>query len=189
MRVNTDKLAANVWETAAQLRADPAAGHVHPGVETQLIENVHARSDFVQYGKSFSFECDEAVERAGDGEAPSPLRYLLSGLAFCMQVWYAKGAALAGCHLEDLQIDVDTYMDMRGEHLIDDVPPHPQWMRIQARVASPSDAGTVLQMVDEANARCPVYSLISRAVPIYEHIWHNGDLIRNTFPNGLETGE
>lgn len=186
MRVNLEKLRDNVESTAGLLAADPTVGHVRPRVVTRLIEDVHARSDFVQYDKEFSFECDESEGRAGGGEAPSPLRYFLSGLAFCQQVWYAKGAAMAGCEITDLVIEVSTYMDMRGEHLIDGVPPNPQWIVIDADVDSPSTPDRVLGMVDEANARCPVYNLVVRAVPIYERIRHRGVLLRDTVPPGVE---
>ncbi len=185
MRVDTVKLRENVEATAARLRDDNSAGHVRPRVTTQLIEDVHARSDFVQYDRPFSFECDESTGRAGRGQHPSPLRYFLSGLAFCQQVWYAKSAALVGCGLDDLVIDVITYMDMRGEHHVGDVPAHPQWIIIEAEIASPADAATALAMVDEANSRCPVYALVARAIPIYERIRLNGDVIRDTVPAGV----
>ena len=185
MRVDLGKLRSNVEETAALLAEDGSAGHVRPRVTTTLVDDVHARSDFVQYDKEFSFECDESAGRAGKGEHPSPLRYFLSGLAFCQQVWYAKGAALAGCELEELTIDVLTYMDMRGEHHVGDAPAHPQWIIIEAAVTSPSEASAVIGMVDEANSRCPVYALVAKAVPIYERIEHNGMVLRDTVPPGI----
>lgn len=186
MKIDADKLRSNVTSTADMLAADDTAGHVRPRVSTRLVEDVHARSDFTQYDKDFSFECDESEGRAGRGEHPSPLRYFLSGLAFCQQVWYAKGAALVGCELDDLRIDVLTYMDMRGEHHVAGVPNHPQWIIIDASVTSSSNAATALAMVDEANARCPVYGLVARAVPIYERIRLNDELIRDTVPEGVE---
>ena len=185
MRVDLSKLKENVESTAALLESDPSAGHVRPRVSTTMISNVHARSDFVQYDKQFSFECDESEGRAGTGVAPSPLRYFLSGLAFCQQVWYAKGAALVGCEIEDLFLDVLTYMDMRGEHLIADVEPNPQWIIIEANVVTQSAAEKVLALVDEANARCPVYALVVAAIPIYERISRNGSVLRDTVPEGL----
>ena len=186
MRVDLEKLRTNVESTAELLRSDASAGHVRPRVRTRLVENVNARSEFIQYDKDFAFECDESEGRAGTGRAPSPLRYFLSGLAFCQQVWYAKGAALVGCEIEDLAIDVLTYMDMRGEHLIDDIAPNPQWILIQADVATPGTVEQVLELVDEANARCPVYNLVAKAVPIHERISRNGVEIRNTVPDGLD---
>lgn len=185
MRVDLEKLRDNVESTAELLRTDPSAGHVRPRVSTRLVENVNARSEFIQYDKEFAFECDESEGRAGTGSAPSPLRYFLSGLAFCQQVWYAKGAALVGCEIEDLEIDVFTYMDMRGEHLIDGIAPNPQWILIDARITTPGTAEQVLALVDEANSRCPVYNLVAKAVPIHERISHNGVSVRDTVPGGL----
>lgn len=170
---------------ATLLATDASVGHVRPFVKTTLVHNVHARSEFVQYDKHFTFECDESDGRAGEGQAPSPLRYFLSSIAFCLQVWFAKGAALADVEVEDLEIDVQTYMDMRGEHRVGDAPPHPQWIMVQARVSSPSSTEAVLRMAEEANARCPVTTLVARAVPIYEQISLNGELIRDTVPEPL----
>lgn len=159
---------------------------MRPLVKTMLVHNVHARSDFIQYDKAFSFDCDESDGRAGNGQAPSPLRYFLSSIAFCQQVWFAKGAALADVEIEELEIDVHTYMDMRGEHKVGEVPPNPQWIIIEASVTSPSATAAVLAMADEANARCPVTNLVAKAVPIYEQIRLNGIVIRDTVPTGLE---
>ncbi len=185
MRVDLEKLRHNVDSTADVLRSDDSQGHVRPRVSTRLVENVHARSEFIQYDKQFAFECDESEGRAGRGSAPSPLRYFLSGLAFCQQVWYAKGAALVGCEIEDLTIDVLTYMDMRGEHLLDGIAPHPQWIVIDADVTTPGTVEQVLALVDEANARCPVYNLVVKAIPVYERISRNGTGVRDTVPEGL----
>jgi uncharacterized OsmC-like protein len=174
-----------VADTARLLEDDPTAGHVRPLVKTTLVHNVHARSDFIQYGKEFSFECDESDGRAGTSQAPSPLRYFLSSIAFCQQVWFAKGAALAGVVIEELEIDVHTYMDMRGEHKVGEVPPNPQWIIIEANVTSPSATAAVLAMADEAKARCPVTNLIAKAVPVYEQIRLKGAVIRDTVPARL----
>lgn len=182
MRVDREKLLANLEETVEVLGQDAAAGLVRPKVTTNLVSNVVAESVFIQYGKEFTFRCDEASSRAGGDSAPSPLRYFLSGLAFCQQVWYAKASALVGVDLEDLTISVHTFMDMRGEHRMGDVPPHPQWIAIEADVQSPGEPERILEMVDEANARCPLYSLVARAVPIHERIRHSGAVIRDTIP-------
>lgn len=182
MRVDREKLLTNLEATVDLLESDDSAGLVRPTVTTNLVSNVVAESVFTQYGKEFTFRCDEASSRGGDDSAPSPLRYFLSGLAFCQQVWYAKASAVVGVDLEDLTISVHTFMDMRGEHRLGDVPANPQWIAIEADVDSPAEAERVLEMVDEANARCPLYSLVSKAVPIHERIRHSGAVIRDTIP-------
>ncbi len=185
MRVNRDRLLASIHATESALRDDPTTGHVRPRVQSQLVADVHAASDFDQYGKHFSFACDESLDRGGTAAAPSPLRYFLSSIAFCLQVWYSKGAALTGCQIEEQEIVVRTYLDMRGEHLIDDRVPHPQWIVVESAIISPSPSARILAMVDEANRRCPVTTLVERAVPIYERITHNGEVIRDSMPPDL----
>ena len=121
--------------------------------------------------------------------APRPLRYWLSSLAFCQQVWYAKGAAIVGCEVVALEINVETFMDMRGEHLIDEIPTHPQWFLVTALVDSPSPSKDVEAMAEEANSRCPVYGLLSRAVPIYNRLLHNGVVLKDAIPPGPPDGK
>ena len=178
--LDAEKLRANVEELAANLMSDPDTGLVRPRVETQLVGSTSATSRFEQYGREFEFNCDESVGRGGEGAAPSPLRYFLSGLAFCLQVWYAKASALTGCVINELNINLETFMDMRGEHRIGDVVAHPQWIFLEVDVRSPSTEDTVLEMRGEANARCPVYSLVQKAVPVYELIIHNGSIADDT---------
>jgi uncharacterized OsmC-like protein len=184
-RIHADKLRREVEALEQQLASDPTVGLQRPRVSTRLVEDMTAESRFVQYDKPFEFRCDESVERSGQAAAPSPLRSFLSGVAFCQQVWYAKGAALVGCDLDDLTIDLETLLDMRGEHKVGDAPVHPQHVILEARVSSPSPAERVLAMVDEANSRCPLYNLVSRAIPVYNRIYHNDTLIRDTVPAPL----
>lgn len=185
-RVDHSKLAANVHELARRTAEDSTAGIVYPRVSTSLEQDVQAVSRFLQYDQPFEFRCDESVGRGGRGEAPSPMRYFLSGLAFCQQVWWAKAAALERVPLTDLQIDVVTFLDMRGEHLVEDVPAHPQWVALDIGVSGPADGHQVRELADIANARCPLYSLVARAVPVVERIRLDGEIVRDTTAGRLE---
>lgn len=180
--IDSELLKENLDGLADRLTGDPTSGFVTPRVSTTLLEDVRAVSRFTQYGKDFEFRCDESEGRGGRGEAPSPLRYLLTSLAFCQQVWYAKGAAIVGCEVAALEINVETFMDMRGEHLVNDIPTHPQWFLVTALVDSPSPPEHVEAMAEEANRRCPVYGLLSRAVPIYNRLIHNGVVLVDATP-------
>jgi uncharacterized OsmC-like protein len=182
--IDTATVRSSVEDLAKQLAADPTPGIVRPKVMTRLIKDVTSEGRVKQYDKEFTFMCDEAIERAGRGDYPSPMRYFLSGIAFCLQVWYAKGAALVGCEVDSLEIDLHAFLDMRGEHLVDNVPPNPQYLILEARISSTSPDAMVLRMVDEGNRRCPVSNVVIRAIPIHERIFLNGRLIRDTVPPG-----
>ena len=184
---DAERLRENVLSTHARLAADPGLGRVRPWVSTRLEQDVRAVARFVQYDQPYEFRCDESVDRAGLGSAPSPMRYLLSSLAFCMQGWCAKVAALKGAPLEDLQIDIRTLLDMRGEHFVDDTPSHPEWFVVDIRLSSPAASEVVAEIAQEAARRCPISSLLRAAVPIYLLVNHNGHLVLDERPEDLST--
>lgn len=184
--INTQLLRENVEDTARRLHEKaPAHGVVRPWVSTRLEQDVRAVAEFRQYDRDYEFRCDESAGRAGTGAAPSPMRYLLSGVAFCLQVWCAKCSALRDVRIDDLRIDVRTLLDMRGEHLVDDVPAHPQWFVLDVRVESPSPERSVVDAAREATWRCPVTSLVSQAVPVYLLVVQNGTTTYDARPDHL----
>lgn len=172
-------------ELAERLRVDGAGSFVRPYVETKVVRDVTVESSFIQYDRPFTFTSDEAHHRGGHEDGPSPMRYFLSGIAFCQQGWYAKGAALVDIELDSLELDVRTYMDMRGEHGFEGVPPNPQWLLFDIRVTGEVPPERVLEMIDWGDARCPLGVLVRRAVPVYERINLNGTTIRDTTPDDL----
>ena len=184
--VDRDRIRDNYDGLVARLGQDAAAGLVRPSVTARLIRDVTVESTFIQYDREFRFVGDEAVSRGGHEEGPSPMRYFLSGLAFCLEGWYAKGSAAVSCEVDGLELELRTLLDMRGEHLVDDVPPHPTWIVAEARVNSPSPTETVLAMIDWGDARCPLGSLVRQAIPIHGRVLHNGTVVRDDVPPGLE---
>lgn len=182
---NAPHLREVVLSTSERLAREPGAARMRPWVSTRLEQDVRAVARFMQYDQPYEFRCDESPARAGLGSAPSPMRYLLSGLAFCLQVWCAKVAALHDAALHELQIDVRTLLDMRGEHLVDDVPAHPQWFVLDVRLRSPAPPDTVIAVVREAARRCPVTSLVRAAVPVHLLITHNGTTTYDDRPDDL----
>lgn len=184
--VDHDKLRSNYLGVVEKLGGNHAAGLVHPYVSAETIEDVSVRSSFIQYDREFTFFGDEAFDRGGQERGPSPIRYFLSGIAFCMLGWYAKGAAFADCEVEGLGMSITTHLDLRGEHGFEDKPVHIQWLVFDVHVESPSPADSVLAMVDWGDARCPLGAFSRRAVPVYTVVNHNGTVIRDTVPHGVQ---
>ena len=85
--VDHETLKANYESLVEKLANDPDAGLMRPYVSTRLIENVSVESTFEQYDKEYTFYGDEAKSRAGFERGPSPMRYFLNGVAFCLQGW------------------------------------------------------------------------------------------------------
>ncbi len=175
--IDTERLRANVEQITAQLRANPAGGLIKPRVSTRLIRDVSAEATWTQFGREFSLRNDEASGRAGGGDAPTAIRYFLSGIAFCLQVWYAKGAALVGCEVEDIRLDLEATFDMRVEYRLSRDEAVHERLLVEAWVISPSPRRTVIALAEEAHARCPLSTLVGRAIPIHRRLHHNGELV------------
>ncbi len=184
--INNEKLRHNYHKLGERLKSDGSAGLMHPYVSTRLIQDVSVECSFVQYEKNYTFHGDEAVERGGHERGPSPMRYFLSGIAFCMQGWYAKGCAVAGVDVESMRLDVRTFLDMRGEHGDEQSPVYPQWLIFDLRIESHAPKEKILEVVDWGNARCPLGVFAARAVPVYHQVTHNDAVVRDTRPEGIE---
>ena len=180
--VDHETLKGNYETVAKNLANDSNAGLMRPSVSTRLIENVSVESTFEQYGKTYTFYGDEAKSRGGYERGPSPMRYFLNGIAFCLQGWCAKGSAIAEVDIDSMEIDITSFLDMRGEHGFEEVPANPQWLILDIRVGSPSPSEQVLEMVDWGISRCPLSVFVKKAVPVYERVSHNGKAIRDTVP-------
>jgi hypothetical protein len=173
-----------VETTADKLRRNPAGGIIRPSIESRLVSNVSAEASWEQSGRTYTIRSDEAPGRGGRGEHPTAIRYFLSGVAFCLQVWYAKSAALADVALEDVQLRVEAALDMRVEYGLDPAP-GPQLVLVTARVKSPAAADAVRAVALEAHRRCPLAGLVAAVIPIYLRLYHGGTLIWDTLPTEL----
>ncbi len=176
-------LKQNHEQTIQRLTAESGFGLMRPRVTARLDRDVSVASTFEQYGRPFTFLGDEALDRGGHETGPSPMRYFLSGLAFCMLGWWAKGSAVGDIELTSLEVNVDTLLDMRGEHGFTDVPQYPQWLVLDIVVGSgEASPEAVLAAIDWGDERCPLGVLVRRAIPVYQRITVDGTVARDTVP-------
>jgi uncharacterized OsmC-like protein len=64
--------------------------------------------------RDFEFTIDEPTQLLGVNCAPNPSEYMLGGLAGCMAVTFMAGATLMNIEIDQLQIEVDGELDLRG---------------------------------------------------------------------------
>jgi uncharacterized OsmC-like protein len=155
---------------------------MRPTVHARLVRDVSVESVFVQYDRTFTFNGDEALDRAGHETGPSPMRYFLSGIAFCLAGWYAKGSAVLDVPIDGLELDLRTLLDMRGEHGFAGHPANPQYLVVEASVRSDAPVARILEVIDWGGARCPLSVLVRAAIPVYERVILGGAVIRDTVP-------
>ncbi len=179
--IDPDHLRTGVLETRQRLEANPPGGMIRPSVDSRLVGGVSVETRWEQFGRQFVLTSDEPAGRGGSATAPTAIRYFLTGIASCLGVWFAKGAALSGCELRGLSLRLEAALDMRREY--DLAPTGAQEQLVaEADVDSPSPEAVVLTMADEAFRRCPLWNLVGRGVPVHRRIRHNGQLVFDTLP-------
>lgn len=120
--VDTDALRAAIQSVAK----DPANGATHWEVASQWRGG--ARSDTLVSGctlggqqvpKDFTIRIDEPLELGGTNQFANPQEYLLAALNACMIVTYVNYCSLDGIELEELRIETEGDIDLRGLFQLD----------------------------------------------------------------------
>ena len=120
--VNTEVLRGAVNAVAK----DPSKGLTHWAVSSNWRGG--ARSDTQVSGctisgqripRDFTIRIDEPVELCGTNKFANPQEYLLAALNACMIVTYVNYCSLDGIDLEELRIETEGDIDLRGVFALD----------------------------------------------------------------------
>ena len=123
------------------------------------------------YGEYGDFVTDEPVAHGGTGEGPSPLQAVLGALCGCESVTFHRTAKDFDFNYEGISFDAEFSIDIRGRMGTRGVRQHFQTVRVQATVTTKESPERLAQVVEETEARCPVYNLINDAGVNLEVQW------------------
>ncbi len=124
--------------------------------------------DFGEYGHLVT---DEPVAHGGTGEGPSPLQAVLGALCGCEAVTFRRTADDLGFAYERIEFEAGFTIDIRGRMGKRDVRAHFQTVRVQATVTTDESEQRLAEVVEETEARCPVFNLITDAGVKTEMVW------------------
>lgn len=124
--------------------------------------------DFGDYGH---FVTDEPVAHGGSGEGPSPLQTVLAALCGCESVTFRRTATEMDFEYEGIEFEAEFTIDIRGRLGERSVRPHFQTIRVQATVKTDESEERLAAIVEETEARCPVYNLVVDAGVKTEMLW------------------
>jgi uncharacterized OsmC-like protein len=126
------------------------------------------RVDFGEYG---SFVFDEPSAHGGADLGPSPLQGVLGALCACEAVTFSRTAAETGFAYDGIEFDAAFTIDIRGRNGARDVVPHFQSIKVEARVVTSETTQKLAAVVEETEARCPVYNLVKDAGVNVQMAW------------------
>ncbi len=116
--------------------------------------------DFGEYGY---FVTDEPVAHGGTGEGPSPLQTVLGALCGCESVTFRRTATEMGFDYDRIDYVAEFTIDIRGRLGVRGVTQHFRTVRVEARVTTDEPQERLAAVVEETEARCPVFNLINDA--------------------------
>lgn len=124
--------------------------------------------DYGEYGR---FATDEPIAHGGTGEGPSPLQAVLGALCGCESVTFNRTATEMGFSYAGIDFEAAFTIDIRGRMGMREVRPHFRTVRVQATVETDETAERLSAVVEETEARCPVYNLLKDAGVNLDMLW------------------
>ncbi len=114
---------------------------------------------------------DEPEAHGGTGEGPSPLQTVVGALCGCESVTFNRTAAELGFSYGGIEFEAEFTIDIRGRLGNRAVRPHFQTVRVQAVVDTDETEERLREVVEETEARCPVFNLLKDADVRLELHW------------------
>jgi uncharacterized OsmC-like protein len=166
--INLDDLFALI----ARVRIDPAGGKTHWRVGTTWQGQTRSRSEVEGFGlgnevvpRRFTIDIDEPCELGGSNRFANPQEYLLAALNACMTVGYVAQCAVRGIRLENLAIETEGEIDLRGFLGLDPaVPPGYDSLRYTVRIKGDATRQQFAEIHDAVMATSPNFHNISQRV-------------------------
>ena len=117
------------------------------------------------------FTYDEPSQHGGTDLGPTPLTGVLSALCACEAVTFNRTAKEMNFDYSGIEFSASFTIDIRGRNGMRGVIPHFQTVRVEAVVSTNSKISDLELVVEETEARCPVYNLVKDAGVKIETLW------------------
>ena len=170
--VDTPKLFATIGAVGDQ----PSLAQFRFRAQSQWVSGTRSRttmSGFYGAGGEmrrdapFEAEADHPSVLCGTDEAPTPVEWLLHGLAACLTAGIANISAARGVTLSKVECSVEGDIDLRGIlGLSNEIRNGFQAIRASFRIEADAPAEKIAAIVGQAQARSAVLDILTNGVPI-----------------------
>lgn len=116
--------------------------------------------------RSYDFRDDYPAELMGANSGPAPTEHLLAALGACVASTYASQAAVRGVDIEELVVDLEAELDLRGMFKLATMRPGLSGIKAKVRVKSDADEEVLCELAELTAQVSPIYDSMSNPVPI-----------------------
>lgn len=150
-------------QTASAVEADSANAHALVTAQGHLVGLTAVE---LRTGRH-SITVDEPPTLGGEDRAASPVNLALVALASCQAITYRFWAEQLGIELDDVEIEVDADLDLRGFFGLDEtVRPGFGDVRVKVTPKGPETAERYEELAKAVDAHCPVLDLFANPTVI-----------------------
>lgn len=165
-----------LFATLDAVKQAPAAAKFQFRAHNEWQSGTHSRStieDFFGVGeersheRTFVFEADHPAVLVGNDNGPTPVEFLLHGLASCLTAGLANIAAARGVTLHEVRSTVKGDIDLNGILGLDpEVRNGYQQITVDMAVKGDASNEVLASLVEQSKQRSAVYDVITSSVPV-----------------------
>ncbi|HET6775076.1 MAG TPA: OsmC family protein [Acidimicrobiales bacterium] len=167
---------ATLFATLDAVKQAPEAARFQFRARNRWVSGTHSQStidDFFGVGEErahdapTSHDIDHPRVLVGSDNGPTPVEYILHGLAGCLTAGLANIAAARGVELTEVTSTVEGDIDLNGILGLDDsVRNGFQQIRVSFSVRGDAPAEKLRALVEQSRARSAVFDIITNTVPV-----------------------
>ncbi|MGE3276666.1 MAG: OsmC family protein [Vicinamibacterales bacterium] len=166
----------NLLGTINVVKGQPGLAKFRFRATNQWLRGTHSRTTIESFSgaggehthaTTFQYDGDHPAVLVGADQAPTPVEFLLHGLASCITAGIGNIAAVRGVTLTSVEARLEGDIDLRGIlGLSDDVRNGYEEIRATFRIAGDAPPETLRAIVEQARARSAVYDVLTSGVPV-----------------------
>jgi uncharacterized OsmC-like protein len=120
-----------------------------------------------EHKATYSVDVDHPVVLVGTDEGPSPVEYLLVGLAGCLTAGIGNIASARGVTLRSVKAEVEGDLDVQGIlGLSDEVRNGYEHIRVHFTIDADAPAEKVQEIVAQSRSRSAVFDVLTNGTPV-----------------------
>ena len=165
-----------LFATINAVKEQPELAKFQFRASSRWLKGTHSRSKVEAFDGAggththegdYGFEADHPKVLVGEGNGPTPVEYLLHGLAGCLTAGIANVAAARGVKLTEVESTVEGDLDLLGLlGLSNDVRNGYEKIRINFKIKGDAPAEKLQAIVEQSKNRSAVYDVLTNGTPI-----------------------
>lgn len=166
----------NLFATINVVKDNPGLGKFQFRASNSWVKGTHSRTTIESFSgaggehahvAAFQYDADHPKVLVGADQGPTPVEFILHGLAACLTAGIANVAAARGVELSEVTSTVEGDIDLRGIlGLSNEVRNGYERIRVNFTIRGNAPAEKLREIVEQSRARSAVFDVITNSVPV-----------------------